>query len=167
MTFTIDVQNDAQYPLEAARLEAASIAVLQRHDVDPESTLSVVVTDNDTVQQLNVQHRGVDAPTDVLSFPAEQLPDDIDDDEPPYLGDLIIAFPYAQSQAEREGHTMNDSLSLLVVHGTLHLLGYDHDTPENRAEMWAVQEEVLRDLGIDPQIVPALEDADHDSETDE
>lgn len=167
MTFTIDVQNDAEYPLEVERLQAASIAVLQRHDVDPDSTLSVVVTDNDAVQALNVQHRGVDAPTDVLSFPADELPEDIDSDEPPYLGDLIIAFPYAQSQAEREGHAMNDSLSLLVVHGTLHLLGYDHDTPENRAEMWAVQEEVLRDLGIDPQIVPALEDAHHDSETDE
>lgn len=167
MTFTIDVQNDAQYPLDEARLQAASVAVLQRHDVDPDSTLSVVVTDNESVQQLNLQHRSVDAPTDVLSFPADALPEDINDDEPPYLGDLIIAFPYAQSQAEREGHMMSDSLSLLVVHGTLHLLGYDHDTPENRAEMWAVQAEVLSGLGIDLQIVPALEDANHDSETDE
>jgi probable rRNA maturation factor len=166
MTFTIDVQNDAQYPLDEARLQAASIAVLQRHDVDPESTISVVVTDNETVQALNVQHRGVDAPTDVLSFPADELPEDIDDDEPPYLGDLIIAYPYAKAQADREGHALNDSFALLVVHGTLHLLGYDHDTPENRAEMWGVQEEVLHDLGIDPKIVPALEDADHDSETD-
>jgi ssRNA-specific RNase YbeY (16S rRNA maturation enzyme) len=53
------------------------------------------------------------------------------------------------------------------VHGTLHLLGYDHDTPEHRAEMWEIQAEVLRELGIDPQIVPALEDAHHDTETDE
>ncbi len=166
MTFLIDVQNDAEYVFDAARLQAASTAVLQRHDVDPDSTLSVVVTDDEAVHALNLQHRGVDAPTDVLSFPADALPEDIDE-EPPYLGDLIIAFPYASAQAAREGHGLDDSLSLLVVHGTLHLLGYDHDTPDNRTEMWAVQAEVLRELGIDPQIVPSLEDASHDSETDD
>jgi probable rRNA maturation factor len=109
---------------------------------------------------VNRQFRGIDAPTDVLSFPADEPPIEIDD-EPPYLGDLIIAYPYASEQAARQGHTLSDSLSLLVVHGTLHLLGYDHDTPEHRAEMWAAQDAALTALGISTAIVPALEGGDH------
>ncbi|MFN8564627.1 MAG: rRNA maturation RNase YbeY [Anaerolineae bacterium] len=79
-----------------------------------------------------------------------------------YLGDLVIAYPYAAAQAQREGHALDDSLALLVVHGTLHLLGYDHDTPEHRAHMWAAQELALLALGISPEIVPALENRDFD-----
>lgn len=161
MTFTIDIQNDSNYLVDAARLQAASQQVLSQHDVDPDTTLSVVFVDNAYIQNLNQQFRGIDAPTDVLSFPADEPPVDIDD-EPPYIGDLIIAYPYASEQAAREGHPLNDSLSLLVVHGTLHLLGYDHDTPENRAEMWAAQDAALIALGISTGIVPALEGGDHD-----
>ena len=161
MTFTIDIQNDSNYLVDAARLQAASQQVLSQHDVDPDTTLSVVFVDNAYIQNLNQQFRGIDAPTDVLSFPADEPPVDIDD-EPPYIGDLIVAYPYASEQATREGHPLNDSLSLLVVHGTLHLLGYDHDTPENRAEMWAAQDAALIALGISTAIVPALEGGDHD-----
>jgi len=81
----------------------------------------------------------------------------MDEDALPYLGDLIIAYPYALAQAQREGHDAMQSFSLLVVHGTLHLLGYDHDTLENRAEMWAAQETALMALGISTAIVPSLE----------
>jgi probable rRNA maturation factor len=69
----------------------------------------------------------------------------------------VIAFPYASAQAAREGHHLGDSLSLLVVHGTLHLIGYDHDTPAARAAMWAAQEAALRALDVPLEIVPALE----------
>ena len=161
MTFTIDIQNDSNYLVDAARLQSASRQVLSQHDVDPDTTLSVVFVDNAYIQGVNLQFRGIDAPTDVLSFPADEPPVEIDG-EPPYLGDLIIAYPYASEQAAREGHTLDDSLSLLVVHGTLHLLGYDHDTPENRAEMWAAQDAALIALGISTSIVPALEGGDHD-----
>ncbi len=161
MTFTIDIQNEADYPVDAARLQAASQQVLSQHDVDPDTTLSIVFVDNAYIQNVNQQFRGVDAPTDVLSFPADEPPVEIEG-ELPYLGDLIVAFPYASEQAAREGHALMDSLSLLVVHGTLHLLGYDHDTTENRAEMWAAQDEALTALGISTAIVPALEGSDHD-----
>ena len=161
MTFTIDIQNDSNYLIDDACLQSASRQVLKQHDVDPDTTLSVVFVDNAYIQALNLQFRGIDAPTDVLSFPADDPPVEIDG-EPPYLGDLIIAYPYASEQATREGHMLDDSLSLLVVHGTLHLLGYDHDTLENRAEMWAAQDEALTTLGISTAIVPALEGGDHD-----
>lgn len=161
MPFSIDIQNDSNYLIDVARLQSASQQVLGQHDVDPDTALSVVFVDNVYIQNLNQQFRGIDAPTDVLSFPADEPPVDLDD-EPPYIGDLVIAYPYATEQASREGHMLNDSLSLLVVHGTLHLLGYDHDTPENRAEMWAAQDSALIALGISTAIVPALEGGDHD-----
>ena len=161
MTFTIDIQNDSNYLINAARLQSASQQVLNQHGVDPDTTLSIVFVDNDYIQNVNRQFRGFDTPTDVLSFPADEPPVEIDG-EPPYLGDLIIAYPYASGQAAREGHILDDSLALLVVHGTLHLLGYDHDTPENRAEMWAAQDAALTALGISTAIVPALEGGNDD-----
>lgn len=158
MTYQIDIQNEKPYPVNAARLQQAVQMVLESHEIVAESGLTIVITSNDQVASLNRQYRGIDAPTDVLSFPADQplLPG-----EAPYLGDLVIAYPYALAQAEREGHYADDSFCLLVVHGTLHLLGYDHDTPENRVAMWTVQADMLNRLGISPAIVPALEGSNH------
>jgi len=156
MSYTIDIQNDSHYLIDAERLQQAVTTVLNQHEVDRASNVTIVFTDNDAIQKLNLQHRQTDAPTDVLSFPADALPDYITD-EPPYLGDLVIAYPYASLQAQKHHHLLSDSLCLLVIHGTLHLLGYDHDTPENRAEMWSAQADGLQTMGIDTQIVPALE----------
>jgi probable rRNA maturation factor len=161
LTPLLDIQNEAGYGIDEERLQAAIIAVLNRYEVSLDIAMTIVFTDNDQVAALNQQFRGVDAPTDVLSFPADKPPVEIPD-EPPYLGDLVIAYPYASAQAQREGHDLSDSLALLVVHGTLHLLGYDHDTPERRAEMWAQQAEILRELGISPDIAPSLEEGADD-----
>lgn len=156
MSYQINIQNDKSYPIDAERLIQAIQTVLNAHEVSADTGLTVVVTDNDEVQSLNEQHRGISAPTDVLSFPADPLPEEIAD-EVVYIGDLIIAYPYASAQAEREKHAFSDSLALLVIHGTLHLLGYDHDTPENRADMWSAQADALDKMNIDSSIVPALE----------
>ncbi len=161
MTPTITIHNEGDYPLDENRLQAAAAAVLSRQGAPDHAALSVVIADDDFVAGLNRQFRGLDSPTDVLSFPADAPPVQ-EEGEPPYLGDLIIAYPYAAAQAAREGHALDDSLALLVVHGTLHLLGFDHNTPENRAAMWAAQAEALRALGISPDIVPALEGNRHD-----
>ncbi|MBI5671310.1 MAG: rRNA maturation RNase YbeY [Chloroflexi bacterium] len=163
MAFHVDIQNQGNYLLNDSRLQAAATTVLAQHNALPDTGLSVVIADDKFVAGLNRQFRGVDAPTDVLSFPADAPPVK-EDDEPPYLGDLIIAYPYAAAQAEREGHPLDDSLALLVVHGTLHLLGYDHDTPENGARMWAAQEAALTALNIPLAYVPALEEGQADDE---
>lgn len=153
----IEIINEHEFPIDSARLIAAAAQVITQEALEPDTALTVVIQTDDYIRGMNQQFRGIDAPTDVLSFPAELPPEEIEDDEPPYLGDLIIAYPYALAQAEREGHDPGDSLALLVVHGTLHLAGYDHDTPKRRAEMWAAQEQALIALGISPAIVPALE----------
>lgn len=163
--YEIDIQNENNYPVDEARLREAITAVLTRYNVDPETALSVVFTTDDEVWALNRQYRATDSPTDILSFPADKPPVDIPG-EPPYLGDLIIAFPYASAQAEREGHALDDSLALLVVHGTLHLLGYDHHDSESRAAMWSAQETILRELGIPVDILPTLEGDPHDGPTE-
>ncbi|MEB2288699.1 MAG: rRNA maturation RNase YbeY [Anaerolineae bacterium] len=133
------------------RLKQAAAWVLDRHSVSPEAGLSIVIADDETVRQLNRQYRQVDAPTDVLSFPAGEA-GELPDDEPPYLGDLILGLPTIQRQAEREGHSVSDELALAVVHGALHLLGYDHDTPARQAAMWAVQAEALLALDINIRV---------------
>lgn len=163
MSLTIHIQNEANFDVDADALQFAALTTLGAYDVHPDSEMTIVITDNETVESLNQTHRGISAPTDVLSFPAEPLPDGLtDEDEGIYIGDTIIAYPYARQQAELLGHDLTHSLMLLVVHSTLHLLGYDHDTPENRAVMWTEQADILTELNIPTDYVPALETNEHD-----
>ncbi|MCK6580152.1 MAG: rRNA maturation RNase YbeY [Anaerolineae bacterium] len=157
MTFVIEVQNDAGYPVDAAALVLAAETVLQAHEIEPDSVMTIVLSDDEAVAALNRQFRGIDSATDVLSFPMGGSPVP---GEPPYLGDLVIAYPYSAAQAAREEFSPAHGLLLLVVHGTLHLLGYDHDSPESRTEMWAAQEAALNVLGVPLSIAPRLEE-DH------
>lgn len=161
MNGQIIVQNDQHFPLYSERLRDAAWHALQHEGCSADTGLTIVITDDAAVQALNRQYRGIDAPTDVLSFPADEPPVSLPD-EPVYLGDVVIAYPYAQAQAQREGHDMMHSLLLLVVHGTLHLLGYDHDTAPNRAAMWDIQNQVLATLDVPPEIVPSLETYEQD-----
>lgn len=116
---------------------------------DPNS-VTLVITDNDTVQELNAQYRGIDAPTDVLSFENTPDPDfpELDEMEAGHLGDIIIAYPVAEAQALAAGHSAQQEVILLAVHGLLHLLGFDHNTPENKADMWHKQRQIMVELGL-------------------
>lgn len=166
MNYPIDFQNDLGFtPIDNERLMLAAVAVLDAHETPHDVGMSIVITDDDAVRKMNLQYRGIDAPTDVLSFPAEMpdLGEDTFSTAGAYLGDLVIAYPYAKKQAENAGHDLTDSLVLLIIHGTLHLLGYDHDTPDNKAEMWSSQELALLALGIAREIVPALVDISPDT----
>jgi probable rRNA maturation factor len=86
---------------------------------------------------------GIDAPTDVLSFPADLVDPDT---RRRYLGDVIISLPRAEAQASENGQSLQDEVLLLAVHGVLHLLGHDHAEPEEKERMWAAQEAVLSHL---------------------
>jgi probable rRNA maturation factor len=110
--------------------------------------LALVLTDDDSIQALNRDFLGVDAPTDVLSFAAQEDggPFVTGPDAESYLGDVIVSYPRAVEQAKEEGHNTEQELNLLIVHGVLHLLGYDHARDEEQAVMWARQEAILRGL---------------------
>jgi probable rRNA maturation factor len=115
--------------------------------------VTLVITDDETQRRLNWTYRGVDASTDVLSFPAQdaanpdpappELPPELADELNRYLGDIVIALPYARRQAERYANSLSAELRLLAVHGVLHLLGYDHATPDDERAMGQLQNEIL------------------------
>lgn len=111
--------------------------------------LSILLCDNETMQRLNREYREIDAPTDVLSFgqEGEAIPAE---GQPPYLGDLVIALPYVRKQAEEVGVPEEEELRRMVVHGTLHLAGYEHgtNTMETREQspMLTLQEQILEEF---------------------
>ncbi|NOZ48607.1 MAG: rRNA maturation RNase YbeY [Chloroflexi bacterium] len=146
MTIETQIREPYQTQVVADRIRQAVAAVLQQQGAQGDVT--VLITDDDEVAALNQRYRGHDGPTDVLSFPATSgneyfvLPPDTD----PYLGDIVIAFPFTARQAAAHDNSLAAELDLLVVHGTLHLLGYDHDTATGKAEMWALQDQIVGSL---------------------
>jgi probable rRNA maturation factor len=133
--------------VQADQLVQAVQITLEQFSNSDAAMVTLVITDSDTVQSLNRQYRNVDAPTDVLAFANPPDPDFPDLDRQ-HLGDVIIAYPVAQNQALARGHSPMEELILLAVHGTLHLLGFDHDTSVQKKKMWAAQEEVMVSLGL-------------------
>jgi len=122
--------------------------VLNGEGVVPPYEVGLVFTDSETVKQLNRDYRGVDEPTDVLAF--YMLPQKEGDDSfavPPdgvtRLGEVIISYPQAAEQAREQGHPTERELTLLIIHGMLHLLGYDHEEPEEEDEMRTREKELL------------------------
>jgi probable rRNA maturation factor len=115
-----------------------------------ERSVAVTITDTETVRRLNRHYRGIDAPTDVLSFENTPDPDfpDFEDTIAQHLGDIVIAYPIAEAQAISTGHTPFEEVILLAVHGALHLLGFDHDTAGHKEKMWANQAEIMARLGL-------------------
>jgi probable rRNA maturation factor len=131
--------------VDSTHVEQVAHTALHMESVPSDASLTVVITDDDEIQSLNRQFRDTDAPTDVLSF-ADDAPNPAfvhAPDEPPYLGDVILSFPRARAQAAEQGHSVEREVRLLVVHGVLHLLGYDHSEPDGEAAMWARQGAIL------------------------
>lgn len=136
---------DYEEHIQTEELIAAAEKALAMTGTHPSSEISVRITDDYVLQKLNTQFMGVDASTDVLSFP---VPFDNPETGNPYLGDIIISYPTAARQAEAAGHPVGEEIVLLLVHAILHLLGYDHHEPEEKAAMWALQDEILVALEI-------------------
>jgi len=135
-------------------------------------TVTLTLTDDEGIRELNREYRGLDKPTDVLSFPltepGEEEPEivfageyeeteddagewtDAEEIEHPFdmLGDIVISVPRAASQAAEYGHSLERELGFLFVHGFLHLLGYDHENPEEERVMFAKQEQILAKAGL-------------------
>lgn len=132
---------------------ARSIAqrVLKAEGVAPPFEVGLVFADSETVQSLNRDYRGVDEPTDVLAF--SMLPQKEADASfalPPdgvlRLGEVITSYPQAVEQAKEQGHSVEQELALLIIHGILHLLGYDHEEPGEEAKMRAREKELLEKI---------------------
>lgn len=121
-------------PLDLGAFERLAAFVLDREDAPESIELSLAIVDVDEMTELNSRYRGKEGPTDVLSFGCDD-PCPVDSDEPITLGDVVIAPAIAEEQAAELGHTVEEELNLLLVHGVLHLLGYEHDTDDDAAVM--------------------------------
>jgi len=109
--------------------------------------VNVLVVGMERIQELNRTFRQIDAPTDVLTFPAD-TEDELFAGEPDLLGDIAICLPRAEEQAIEYGHSIERELAFLAVHGTLHILGYDHLQPDEEKQMIEKQKEILQEMGI-------------------
>ena len=120
-----------------------TLTTLKAHD-SADCEVSILLTDDAEIRVLNHQYRHIDGPTDVLAFAMrEGIGGNLN---PQLLGDLVISVPTAQRQSIANGHSLDIELAILSVHGTLHLLGYDHQTPEEAEIMFEKQETLLRSI---------------------
>lgn len=114
----------------------------------PEESVTVLtLTGDEHLREYNRRYRGLDEPTDVLAFAAQEKPSDVRFQAPPgtenWLGDIVISLPRARRQAHEAGHAVNDEVRLLAVHGLLHLLGYDHAEADEERAMTALTKRIL------------------------
>ena len=140
-----------------ALIKKCAMASLKYMEFDTNVEISLMLTDNEGIRALNSMHRNIDRATDVLSFPMFEYDEDgeIIEDYAEFnemgemcLGDIVISLERAGEQAEEYGHSFEREVGFLTVHSMLHLLGYDHMTPEDEEEMFTYQREILDETGL-------------------
>ena len=143
----IDISNESGVEIDEQDLSSLSSFILDRLQVHPETEISVLVTDEDRMSELHVEWMDLPGPTDVLSFPMDEVRPNSwsgdPSDEAPILGDLVLCPSVAEAQAKVAGHSTEEELQLLTAHGILHLLGYDHAEPDEEREMFSLQSDLL------------------------
>jgi probable rRNA maturation factor len=148
---TIEITEDFRSQVDIHLIEEAVLNSLRQQSASDGTDLSVVISNDEELRSLNRQYRNIDATTDVLSFPADFIDPE---NENQYLGDIIVSYTRAADQAAAGGHTVMAELQLLVVHGVLHLLGHDHADGDEKTRMWTAQKEILGRLGLDNLKIP-------------
>ncbi len=144
---SIEVANESGTPVDEEALSQLARFVLARIGIHPQAELSVLLVDEPAMAELHEKWMDEPGPTDVLSFPMDELRPPKDDDvpEPGLLGDVVLCPTVAQRQGLAAGHSTQDELNLLTTHGILHLLGYDHADPAEEREMFSLQDEIVAD----------------------
>jgi probable rRNA maturation factor len=142
---SIEINNESAIPVDEAVIQRLVTYDLDQLHVHPDAELAIVLVDESAMEQLHVQWMDEPGPTDVLSFPMDELrPGTEDQPTPPgLLGDIVLCPQVAVAQAEAAGHSPLDEMLLLTTHGLLHLLGFDHAEPEEEREMFALQRDLL------------------------
>ncbi len=150
---SIEVSNESG--LDVSEVELVSVAkfVLAKMDVNPGAELSMVLLDTAAMADLHMRWMDLPGPTDVMSFPMDELEPggrpDAPEPGPSMLGDIALCPEFAAEQAAAAGHSLGQELALLTVHGVLHLLGYDHAEPDEEKEMFALQRRLLEEWVAD------------------
>lgn len=142
----IEIIDRLKNAIKPQKIHIAAQQTLQHQNTSDDVDLSILVDDDKRIKELNLQFLGIDSETDVLSFAANEIDPETGHR---YLGDIIISFSRAEKQAQDAGHSTIREIQLLVVHGILHLLGYDHVDNKGKQKMWTIQEEILASLQDD------------------
>ena len=143
----IDITNvSSNTTFDAEIVHKAVLGTLKTHNLE-DYEVSVLLTNDSRITELNLEYRGIDAPTDVLAF-AMREDEDSNLMNPNILGDIVISLETAERQAENETHSLEEEVAFLTVHGVLHLLGYDHQTQEEATVMFEKQEDILENLKV-------------------
>jgi len=142
---SIEINNESTIEVDEAAIQRLSAFALDTMHVHADAELAIVLVDEGAMEQLHVQWMDEPGPTDVLSFPMDELRPGTEEAETPpgLLGDIVLCPQVAQSQAETAGHSTLDELLLLTTHGILHLLGFDHAEPDEEKEMFGIQRDIL------------------------
>lgn len=154
MEILLDDQTDAG--LDLPHWEALVAKMLVAAGLEDRAEVSVTFVDDAAIHALNREHRQKDRPTDVLSFPQFEPDEEFPPEPIPFsLGDVVVSVDTASRQAEEYGHSFEREVGFLLAHGLLHLLGYDHETPDEEAEMRDKQRELLGAVGLGREEDPA------------
>ncbi|UOE44915.1 rRNA maturation RNase YbeY [Agromyces larvae] len=142
---SIEINNESAIEVDEAALQRLAVYALDTMHVHADAELAIVLVDEGAMEQLHVQWMDEPGPTDVLSFPMDELrPGTADQPTPPgLLGDVVLCPQVAEAQAKTAGHSLLDELLLLTTHGILHLLGFDHAEPAEEKEMFGIQRDIL------------------------
>ena len=142
---SIEINNESVIPVDEVALQRLSTYALDFLHVHPDAELAIVLVDEGAMEQLHLQWMDEPGPTDVLSFPMDELRPGTEESMTPagLLGDIVLGPQVAVSQAETAGHSPLDEMLLLTTHGILHLLGFDHAEPDEEKKMFGIQREIL------------------------
>jgi probable rRNA maturation factor len=142
---SIEINNESGVDVDEASIQRLVTFALDELHVHPDAELAIVFVDEAAMEQLHVQWMDEPGPTDVLSFPMDELRPGSEENPTPagLLGDIVVCPQVAIVQAEGAGHSTLDEIQMLTTHGLLHLLGFDHAEPEEHAEMFGLQDELL------------------------
>ncbi len=142
---TVELTNESTMSVDEATLVSLAQYALESMFVHPDAEIAIVLVDEAAMEELHVRWMDEPGPTDVLSFPMDELRPGTADrpTEAGVLGDIVLCPQVAETQAETANHSLMDELSLLTVHGVLHLLGFDHAEPEEHKEMFGLQADLL------------------------
>ncbi len=140
----IELTNLATIPCDEGRIKDVALYSLNRLGIHPDSELSISLVDETEMSSLNAQWMDENDATDVLSFPMDEMNPNSAAQGPGVIGDIVLCPSYAETQARQAGHSLQEELELLTVHGVLHLLGYDHRESEEQRIMFSIQDEYLK-----------------------
>ncbi len=146
---TIEVANESGLDVSETELVSVARFVIAKMQVNPAAELSMVLLDTAAMADLHMRWMDLPGPTDVMSFPMDELEPggrpDAPEPGPTMLGDIVLCPEFAAEQAAAAGHSLGHELALLTIHGVLHLLGYDHGEPDEEREMFALQNRLLEE----------------------